>query len=63
VTASNGLRFARVESDPFRVREKPCAAVILRPVDGEELEADTEVTPAGNGWWREERWAELVLLD
>ena len=41
-------------------REKPCAAVILRPVDGEELSPD--VLLVGNGWWREERRPELEAL-
>ena len=57
MTASNGLRASRVESGPFRVREKPCAAVILRPVDGEKLTPN--VVLVGNGWWREERRPEL----
>jgi len=60
VTASSGLRASRVESGPFRVREKPCAAVILRPVDGEELAPD--VVLMGNGWWREEGRPELQAL-
>ena len=60
VTASNGLRATRVETRPFSVREKPCAAVILRPVDGEELTSD--VVLVGNGWWREERRPELQEL-
>ena len=60
VTASNGLRATRVETGPFSVREKPCAAVILRPVDGEELPPD--VVLVGNGWWREEGRPELQAL-
>ncbi len=60
VTASSGLRATRVETGPFSVREKPCAAVILRPVDGEELSSD--VVLVGNGWWREERRPELQAL-
>ena len=60
VTASNGLRASRVESGPFRVREKPCAAIILRPVDGEQLLPD--VVLVGNGWWREEGRPELEAL-
>jgi hypothetical protein len=60
VTASNGLRSSRVESAPFRVPEKPCAAVILRPVDGEAL--STNVVLVGNGWWREEGRPELEAL-
>jgi len=60
VTASNGLRASRVESGPFRVREKSCAAVILRPVDGESLSPD--VVLMGNGWWREEGRPELEAL-
>ena len=61
VTASNGLRATRVESGPFRVREKPCAAVILRPVDGEKLPPD--VILVGNGWWREEGRPEVEALE
>lgn len=60
VTASNGLRSSRVESGPFRVREKPCAAVILRPVDGEAVSPN--VVLVGNGWWREEGRPELEAL-
>ncbi|MGI9182490.1 MAG: hypothetical protein ACR2H9_18585 [Longimicrobiaceae bacterium] len=60
VTASNGLRASRVESGPFRVRVKPCAAVILRPVDGEELPSN--VVFVGNGWWREEGRPEFEAL-
>lgn len=60
VTASNGLRSSRVESGPFRVRVKPCAAVILHPIDGEELARD--VALVGNGWWREEGRPELEAL-
>lgn len=60
VTASNGLRATRVESGPFRVREKPCVAVILRPVDGETLSPN--VVLVGNGWWREEGRPELKAL-
>ena len=60
VTASNGLRATRVETEPFSVREKPCAAVILRPVDGEEFASD--VVLVGNGWWREEGRPELEAL-
>jgi hypothetical protein len=60
VTASNGLRASRVESGPFRVRMKPCAAVILRPVDGEELPSN--VVFVGNGWWREEGRPEFEAL-
>jgi hypothetical protein len=60
VTASNGLRSSRVESGPFRVREKPCAAVVLRPVDGEQLPPD--VVLVGNGWWREEGRPEFEAL-
>ena len=60
VTASNGLRATRVETEPFSVREKPCAAVILRPIDGAELPPD--VVLVGNGWWREERRPELQAL-
>lgn len=60
VTASNGLRASRVESGPFRVRQKPCAAVILRPVDGEELPPN--VVLVGNGWWREEGRPEVEAL-
>jgi hypothetical protein len=60
VTASNGLRATRVESEPFQVREKPCAAVIQRPVDGEELARD--VVLVGNGWWREEGRPEAEAL-
>lgn len=60
VTASSGLRATRVETGPFRVREKPCAAVILRPVDGAELPID--VVLVGNGWWREERRPEFEAL-
>jgi hypothetical protein len=60
VTASNGLRASRVESAPFQVREKPCAAVIVRPVDGEEIPPD--VVLVGNGWWREEGRPELQAL-
>ena len=60
VTASNGLRATRVETAPFSVREKPCAAVIVRPVDGESLAPD--VVLVGNGWWREERRPELQQL-
>jgi hypothetical protein len=60
VTASNGVRSSRVESGPFRVREKPCAAVILRPVDGEALPPN--VVLVGNGWWREEGRPELEAL-
>jgi hypothetical protein len=61
VTASNGLRTTRVESGPFRVREKPCAAVILRPVDGEKLPPN--VILVGNGWWREEGRPEVEALE
>ncbi len=60
ITASNGLRATRVETAPFSVREKPCAAVIVRPVDGETLAPD--VVLVGNGWWREERRPELQQL-
>jgi hypothetical protein len=60
VTASNGLRATRIETEPFSVREKPCAAVIMRPVDGEELVSD--VVLVGNGWWREEGRPELQAL-
>jgi hypothetical protein len=60
VTASNGLRATRVESAPFRVREKPCAVVILRPLDGETLPPN--VVLVGNGWWREERRPEVEAL-
>lgn len=60
VTASNGLRASRVESGTFRVREKPCAVVILRPVDGEQLPRD--VLLVGNGWWREEGRPEVEAL-
>ncbi len=60
VTASNGLRASRVESEPFRVREKPCSAVIARPVDGEVVPPD--VVLVGNGWWREEGRPELHAL-
>jgi hypothetical protein len=60
VTASNGLRASRVESGPFRVREKPCASVIVRPVDGEETPPN--VVLVGNGWWREEGRYELEAL-
>jgi hypothetical protein len=60
VTASNGLRASRVESGPFGVREKPCAAIILRPVDGEELPPN--VVLVGNGWWREEGRPEVEEL-
>jgi hypothetical protein len=60
VTASNGLRASRVESSPFQVRVKPCAAIILRPVDGEQIAAD--VVLVGNGWWREEGCPELEAL-
>ena len=61
VTASNGLRATRVESGPFRVREKPCAVVILRPIDGEELPLN--VVLVGNGWWREEGRPEVEALE
>jgi len=60
VTASNGLRASRVESRPFRVREKSCTAVILRPVDGEQISPD--VVLVGNGWWREEGRPEVEAL-
>jgi len=60
VTASNGLRASRVESGPFRVRVKPCAAVILRPVDGEEVPSN--IVLVGNGWWREEGRPEFEAL-
>jgi hypothetical protein len=60
VTASNGLRTSRVESGPFQVREKPCAAAILRPVDGEELSSN--IVLVGNGWWREEGRPEFEAL-
>lgn len=60
VTASNGLRGSRVESAPFRVREQPCTAVIVRPVDGDELTSD--VVLVGNGWWREEGRPEVDAL-
>lgn len=61
VTASNGLRSSRVESGPFRVREKHCVAIILRPVDGETL--PPAVVLVGNGWWREEGRPELEALE
>lgn len=60
VTASNGLRATRVESGPFRVREKPCAVVIVRPIDGETLPPN--VVLVGNGWWREEGRPEVEAL-
>lgn len=60
VTASNGLRASRIESEPFRVPQKPCTAVIIRPVDGQLLPPD--VVLVGNGWWREEGRAELEAL-
>jgi hypothetical protein len=60
VTASNGLRTSRVESGPFRVREKPCAAAILRPIDGEEI--SSRIVLVGNGWWREEGRPEFEAL-
>ncbi|BCS31438.1 hypothetical protein TBR22_A06390 [Luteitalea sp. TBR-22] len=60
VTASNGMRATRVESPPFRVPIKPCAAVILRPVDGDTVASD--VLLVGNGWWREEGRPELEAL-
>lgn len=60
VTASTGFRTARVESDPFQVQEKPCAAIIVRPIDGQELSHD--VVLVGNGWWREEGQPETEQL-
>ncbi len=60
VTASNGLRASRVVSGPFQVPEKPCAAVILRPIDGEEISPN--VVLIGNGWWLEEGRPELETL-
>lgn len=60
VTATNGFRTVRIESEPFRVPKKPCAAVILRPTDGEELLSS--VVLIGNGWWREEGHPETEQL-
>jgi len=60
VTASNGLRSSRVESAPFRVPEKPCAAIILQPINGDEVQP--QVVLVGNGWWREEGRAETEAL-
>lgn len=60
VTASNGIRSSRVESESFQVTEKPCAAVIQQPVDGARVSPD--VALVGNGWWREEGRAELEAL-
>lgn len=60
VTASNGVRSSRVESEPFHVSDKPCAAAIMQPVDGTTISPNAVLV--GNGWWREERKPEVEAL-
>ena len=42
------------------MRLKPCAAVILQPLENDVLEPN--VVLVGNGWWREEGRPELEAL-
>lgn len=63
LVATDGINTSVVESEPFRVAEKPCYAMILSPLDGVNLPAGQPVRLEGQGYWIEEARTEREALE
>jgi hypothetical protein len=63
LVATDGINTHVVESEPFRVAEKACYAMILGPLDGANLPAGQPVHLEGQGFWLEEARTEREALE
>ena len=63
LVATDGINTSVVESEPFRIVEKPCYAMILCPLDGANLPAGQPVHLEGQGYWLEEARTEREALE
>ncbi len=63
LVATDGINTTIVPSEPFSLPLKPCAALILQPLDGGWYAADQPVLLQGQGFWREANrpeWQQLA---
>jgi len=62
LVATDGINTTIVESAPFSLARKACAAMIWQPLDGTHYGADQPIPLHGQGFWREANRPELEQL-
>lgn len=63
LVATDGINTAVVESTLFALPRKPCVAMILNPLDGDNFPADRPILLQGQGYWRETAQPEWEQLE